>query len=277
MSRFKTINRVDLVRFNADRGLTSADIKVLRMFSEKTTSKLHRVSFHPQWKYLLEAQQPEPAWFEKFHNIIGSDMAVELAYVEIARDFLVQFQVEAQRMHAYFLAIVVRPYERKLVVDHKGTSYYGERESPTGTLSVYSDRRFKLNGAVGSPCLHVEMRLGNLPLLLAHSLVTVQDLIDFDYDAFWSKKLHCIDMPSKTALGRLLGSPGGTVVQGQTNRKRANKLYYNEKVAIGLPRRFVLHNAALRYPLIRRLPSITFDQWEELARAAALMAYKAGG
>jgi hypothetical protein len=274
MLKVKTIDRFDVVRLNSERGLTSSEGESLNELSRGTTSNLQSMPFHPQWKYSIEAQQPQQTWFEQFCRIAGSDMTVELAYVEIARDFLVRARLEAERMHAYFLSSVVRPYERKLVVDHKGTSYYGERQSPTGTLSVYSDRPFKLAGRSESPCLHVEMRLGNLPVLLAHGLVTVQDLIDFDYDAFWAKKLHCVDLPSKTAMGRLLGSPGDAAVQDQAYRKRVKRLY--EDSAFQFPRGFVLHNAALSYPRIRRLPSITFEDWEELARSAALLQIKAG-
>ncbi|OOG57991.1 hypothetical protein [Polaromonas sp. C04] len=273
MPKTETVDRYDRVAFRLDRAELGVDLKtLLKPWCRDTTLTVYSPKYHPRWKSSVLVLQPESEWFLRFLELLGADVAVEVEEVEIARDFIVWTRIEAYRLHRLFLGSVLVPYLRHKVVHNRSVTYFAPRGHRSGVLAVYSDEWFKPTAPTRErPCLHVEMRLSNTGAARQHELIKVQDFIDYDFDAFWAKRLQFVTLPhKKTDLGRLLGTAAQRHVSGTALRKRADKLLTHSSNRVA--GHFVLQNAAREHAApFRKLPRIGFRAWERDARAAALM------
>jgi len=211
-----------------------------------------------RWKLKITICQPTVKCLQLLLKAFAHDVGQQLSYVEIACDIKVLDKSQAQRLRNSLLGALYLPNQRQPVMRFKTTWYYGRRTSNgkrRGSVFVlYADRPSKLNNAQPNdndpPCLHIEWRATGKVALQKIGLATLADLIEFDHHAFWAERLHIYQLPSKTALGRLLeGSSGTPDGVGNAALRKRTRSWQNDHQIKG---KFVLQNALQETPQLKR-------------------------
>ncbi|TSD56388.1 hypothetical protein FFI97_019325 [Variovorax sp. KBS0712] len=213
------------------------------------------MKFNPRWKSCISVYQPSPKFFRVLLAALATEIAVCINYVEIARDFVpvlaprkgvvppashhsvADAQVAILHLRDWFLrsAIVGRQHQ-VVVYSHGDPFYYGRRYEKDGITKsanvfvVYGDKPSKQSGVRLSkssrdevPCLHIEWRANGAPVLADLGISCIQDLLSFDFPAFWSREVKLLRVPKQnTALGLLL--PGRRNSSSRAYRKRTAAL-----------------------------------------------------
>ena len=131
-----------------------------------------------------------------------------LFYVEVARDFVDRTQDLYDDFKKYF----VQPRRRNAPVHYKGTAYGAPRNTTVNFVFYpkYSDR-------LKAHSLHREARLNGRKVLERAGITCVTDLLHFDFNDYWERKL----VLRKVNLDRLSASVRG-------GRREARVLYAAE-------------------------------------------------
>jgi hypothetical protein len=222
-----------------------------------------QMPYQARLKFKLEIFQPTLGCLRLLAGALGHNIAVSLTYVEIACDIPADNRKLAREARNTFLASVRLRYQRRPFEPEKGSWYCGQRPDTTVTV-VYADRPSKLNNARPAPgaplCLHIEQRISGSASLAGIGMVSVDDLIQFDHQKFWNKRIYLYQLPKPTTLGRLLAKVNGADadVSGSALRKRARRWHAQHSKED----KFVMHNALLATPeLARSLKKRHFLDW----------------
>ena len=226
-----------------------------------------------RWKCRLAILQPTSQFLVLLAKALGHDASVLVTYAEIACDLPADSRRQAVLWCNEFLALTRMRYQRQAVVRYENSYYYGRRTDPKGrranVLALYFDRPSKLNNAQPAddlpPCLHIEWRATGSAALEQLGIVSLEDLIRFDFQRFWNEHIHLYQLPNKTQLGRLLATAcdADIDVSGTALRRRAER--WKQKHSIH--RNFIMHNALLgTTKLAPRLKHISFIAWVKAVR-----------
>ena len=245
----------------------------LKRECENITQTPANIPYHPRWKVQLDVFQPTIACLVLLDSALTSGVALSINYVEITYDIPAKSSHQANLRRNSFLESAKQHYGRDTVVldhqiDYFNPRYNGTNRSPR-VLVIYADwPSYLLNAKprVGStPCTHTEERLSGAAVIESEGIVSLQDLILFDHEAFWNRRLRFFRLPiQKTDLGRMLAVACGdkTNVSGTALRKRADRWTSKHSIWHGSSKTFVMHNALLNNPKLQaKLELLSFSCW----------------
>lgn len=240
------------------------------------------IPFSPNWPYEVDILQPDRATLQALKDLLGSVTQIEISYVEIARDYPVRFQVEAERLQLYFLRTATLRYGPKIVKATDNVYYYGDPKRSV-RLALYADRPSKLaTRAKGMPCLHTELRLQGAAAIRKAHLLTLDDLIHLNFGAFWNQHLSLWAFGNRARMGAALTNnrvhPQVTdnALRARVLRALSSDSYVARNVDVdgedeAAKGPFVLQMLAAQHPSIKSsMRFLTATEWEKKARAAAL-------
>lgn len=147
--------------------------------------------------YMLDLYLPEP---EEVKAVIKGDCAI--TYIEIALDLMIDCKVTNKAISGFINRHLVR-IKAQRPIHHKNikgaTNYYSDG-SDSECLVVYDD----LPSRKGPPdrCVHLENRLKEMATVKKHGLITLDDLVSFDFYRYWDTVLD-LRQPNFTELGKL--------------------------------------------------------------------------
>lgn len=238
--------------------------------------------FSPNWAYKVDILQPDVATLEALKRAAGPDTQLEISYVEIARDYPVRFATEAQRLLLYFLRTATLRHGPQVVTMTDNVMYYGKPGRGL-RLAVYADRPSKLaTAARGQPCLHTELRLQGVEALRREHLLTLDDLISLDFEAFWKQHVGLWEFGSRTRMGAALRTKTSRrSITDNALRTRfsralsgvrcAAKRIHGDTSGERAKGPFALQMLTAKNPELKSaMRRLTAAEWEEKARAAAL-------
>jgi hypothetical protein len=259
----------DRVELWLDQPQMPISLKRLKKHCTDATAIVQQMPFNARWKLKLELFQPTSRCLRLLEQALGHNIAAVLTYVEIACDTPPATNAITQRRCDAFLAFARVRYQRNPFKPLYSTWYCGlgdGKDRPANVLTVYADRPSKINNARPDdddpPCLHIEWRATGSDALAQLGIVTLADLIHFDYQQFWDKHISIYRLPKPTNLGRLLAKASGadTNVSGSALRKRAASWITRHSHEYS---KFIMHNALRDIPDIarRRLETVPFLGW----------------
>lgn len=240
------------------------------------------IPFSPNWPYEVDILQPDRATLQALKDLAGPVTQIEISYVEIARDYPVRFQVEAERLQLYFLRTATLRYGPKIVKATDNVYYYGDAGRGL-RLALYADRPSKLaTQAKGTPCLHTELRLQGAAAIRKAHLLTLDDLIHLDFGAFWNQHLSLWALGKRARMGAALttnrehSQVSDNALRARVQRALSSENYAAKNVDVDDEDEvskgpFVLQMLAAKHPAIKStMRLLTSTAWEKKARAAAL-------
>lgn len=148
--------------------------------------------------YMLDLYLPEP---EDLQTAIRGDCAI--TYIEIDLDLMTNKKSTLKRVSGFMKRHLMhisfnQSFHHKNINDE--TDYYSDGKAST-CLLIYDDKRSRK----GRPdhCVHLEMRLKKMAAVKKHNLITLDNLIKFDFYQFWDALLD-LRQPNFTELGKLV-------------------------------------------------------------------------
>lgn len=260
MARLGTLNDADLTKAT----LTPVDARYL-----------------PRWPYELTLRQPSRRALCMLKKLLGDTIAAEPMYLEVARDFPVDREREARRLLIYLIrTTTLRSYRGKVHMFKHG-AYFGKRKREL-SLVAYADRLSKLKTAArGLLCLHAELRFKGAPAVRDAGVYSLQDLIDFDFDACWAERVRHWDLGNRAKLGaRMAPADPAFRAHAESLQRRVSRALKHEKYQTsrkaddpgvpGLPRHtFALQTLVREHPrTVRAMRRLTVEEWIEKAAIA---------
>ncbi|MGJ0514259.1 MAG: hypothetical protein ACR65O_00740 [Methylomicrobium sp.] len=170
--------------------------------------------------YMLDLFLPDP---EDLQTAIRGDYAI--TYIEISLDFLTNRKRMLKGISGFMKRHLVHiPSNQSIHHENiKGaTDYYSDGKAPE-CLLTYDDQPSR-NGRPDH-CVHLEMRLKKMAMVKKHNLITLDNLIKFDFDQFWDALLD-LRQPNFTELGKLVS---GAQMTRQACHDRGKKEWANIK------------------------------------------------
>lgn len=150
--------------------------------------------FRRRYKLRLKLSRPTP----KALDLLGRIEGAHLNYVEFALDLTFHTDDACDEARAVIdMCIIKRHHQNQKIRYVNGTRYSGPRTAPN-VLVIYSDRPSKVTG---ESCVHIEWRISRSRELRKLNIESACDLIDFDFRAFWKKRL-VLGVPDIERLGR---------------------------------------------------------------------------
>ena len=128
-----------------------------------------------RWYYYVNVVQPDRTCIKLLKRV-----GFAIFYVEIARDFVDR----TQDLYGDFKKYFVQPWRRNAPVHYKGTAYGAPRNATVNFVFYpkYSDR-------LKAHSLHLEARLNGRKVLERAGITWVTDLLHFDFNDYWERKL----------------------------------------------------------------------------------------
>jgi hypothetical protein len=196
--------------FDTDRPLfTSNELQLLQ-----TTDRVPQIDFKPmrfssQWKQNLDLFQPTPDVLIRLKEQLRPTLvAYRITYAEMAIDFITKTQEDADGIrHLLVSAMSHHAGKRYLYQADSGHAVYFADMKHKIVPVIYSDQPSKFTQ---EPRAHLEFRLRNSRACKRHQLFTLDDLIDFNFLAFFEKSLTLYKKPSKAEIGKFLAMTNGS-------------------------------------------------------------------
>jgi len=235
------------------------------------TLHLRQMRFNAQWKLKVDLHQPTLKCLQLLLKGLGQHVSTNICYIEFACDIVPADKKKSLHWRNLFLAEAGMKYQRQRVQQYKKTWYYGRRTKIKGqkrdsVLAVYADKPSKLNNAkpeaanTNRVCLHIEKRVASSAAISRLGVNSLGDVIGLDHRNFWNEHVWMYKPLKPTQVGRLLAKLNGADpnVSGSALRKRGHKW----KADHSINRKFVLHNALLETPMLKKsLKTLPFMQW----------------
>jgi hypothetical protein len=261
------VDAIDRVRFRLDNPISGSALKHLGCFCRDVFLTPLVVPYQARWTYDLDVLQPHrPTFFLALEDALSAGTTGQPYYVEVARDYLTTFQIEARRMTHYFLRHAMLRYSRG-EVQASGAGYYYNKRKSAITLVIYGDRSTKQFGPnFGRPAFHIELRLDGVEALIREGLRGPQDFARLNFDRFLDRHLSFWLLPSKTILGIAVGcqSPRDDSLQRATRHAIAQDGTLENGT-------FCLQKFAAQYAGVKNvLRPLSSKDWERTARDLAL-------
>lgn len=225
------------------------------------------IKYNPSWPYELTLYQPDVETLKAARRLFGATIAINITYVEVARDFPTRWQADAKRLVLHYLRSATQRYGPKKVRKVKNGYYFGKPGRPE-RLVLYGDRKSKLaTPAFGNPCAHTELRFQGVPAVRAAGIFSMDDLVEFDFDACWGRRVRLWAFGSRTDLGAALGAAGEQArVTPKALRARAKRALKSSKYKAG--NAFALQMLWRKHPdVTKALKRLTPKEWFRLARS----------
>ena len=156
--------------------------------------------FDPRLRQWLQLHQPH----REALRLLTTFGEYHLNYGELALDWIYADEKRKDEDKHWADLHLIRRYhrgEQEIIFVEGETRYDARRRSPNLT-ALYGDRASKITGELY--CLHLEWRCNRANALRSLGIHSVNDLVDFDYRAFWRKRLLLCEWTCHPrVLGRL--------------------------------------------------------------------------
>ncbi len=262
----------DRITIWLDRPELPVDLIILKKHCTNVEVVHKQMEKQARWKCMLLVFQPTVEFLRVLVEKLGSDVCTLITYVEIACDTYPDTNDKVLCWCGNFLSSAHMLSQQQSVVlnKHYTTWYYGRRlyynrNKRPNVLAVYADKPSKLlnaRPATDDPrCLHIEWRVTGSKALSRFGIVSVTDLILFNFQAFFNTNILMYQLPNRTTdLGQVLTEFCGykAIVSKTMIRKRAYKWIKNYSI----DEHFVLHNALLEMPdIAKKFTTVPFMEW----------------
>jgi hypothetical protein len=261
------IDSLDRARFRLNSLISQSALDELGFLCRHISLAESPVPYQARWTYDLDVLQPhQPTFFLALDDALPAGTSCELYYVEVARDYVTRFQIEARRMARHYLGHATLRYSRGEVQAVGAGYYYNSRDSPT-SLVIYGDRTTKqFTPQFGLPAFHAELRIHGVEALAREGLRGPLDLAKINFMNIWNRHLSFWSLPSQTALGRALGCRSSR--EDSLQRAARNAIAQDGKCDNGT---FALQKLVAKRPAIKNVVTpLSFREWERAARESAL-------
>lgn len=176
---------VDTVHVFTKRGLSPKDLDVLSTKCRSVKVQTPKRVLHP-WrrKYLLQGPS-----IDGFHFLKGKFRQDEIliSRVDIALDLCTRSRIHAKTLHQFFRQHLTQRWPGQIErFEFKNTLYFRRAGAPRN-FAIYGHRRSKVTTKWAC---HVERRYGRAAGCRRAGFVTLNNLINLDHRAFWSRELH---------------------------------------------------------------------------------------
>lgn len=197
-NKTKVIHGFDKITIWLDHSEFPGSLDLIKNHCTDIKYYLEQMPYQALWKFRIELFQPTKNGLKQLAKVLGNNISVMVAYVEIAADFPAESDEQAILWRDAFLGSARMKYGGQAVMleEHGNIWYFGRRANDNGTkrgrvLAVYADRPSKLLNAPEPangtpPCLHVELRATGSSVISGLGISTIQDLIEFKHKRFWT-------------------------------------------------------------------------------------------
>lgn len=160
------------------------------------------------YKSKLQLFRPKPPALRAVCTVPGERT---VGKVEIALDLITKTMKDAEALRDYFVQYLVKPKSRQKVIFSKegegSNAYWARRKSPSN-ITVYARLSKGAGRYHGQPCCHVEYRYSASESLEQVGVVTLDDLVTFDHQSFWRKKLALRTVSAESFGAQLIAHQG---------------------------------------------------------------------
>ena len=207
LTRFEKIGFCDKLQIWFRKKLKRFNPHTLRtMCGNKPHEDITPMKFHPSWQFKIVITQPTRQAIEYLMSFRVEHMIND---IEIAVDYCHESSDKIENLRRYIDSHLVVKRAPRLPKDIKQSTYFKNTLYIVVNNNIkfvaYSDRPSKINNL---PCCHVEFRLKSKPVLSAHGINHLSDVIDFDVRSFLEKHLDFVEYPNPRFIGRVLMSIG---------------------------------------------------------------------
>ncbi|MCK9608681.1 MAG: hypothetical protein M0R33_19750 [Methylomonas sp.] len=193
----KALPYFDRLKIYVDGKTPLADLKLLLHLNDDNYFENSPLSQNEHLVYMLDLYRPEPV---EIKSAIKGDCAI--TYIEIAFDLTTDCKATLKAISNFFNRHLVRiPTNRPIHhVNVEGSTNYFSDGSDPECFVTYDD----LPSRKGPPdrCFHLENRFTKMAAVKKHGLITLDDLVKFDFYRHWDGVLD-LRQPNFTELGKL--------------------------------------------------------------------------
>jgi len=220
---FKEHFYIDRLTVYFDSRVSETDLLKLKKRSPK--NKLIQPSTlegHTHLCQKLELFQLDDHSIKLLKRIGESGGDYKITYIELAMDFSSKSESDAENLRLFFNRHLVwvgksskkQPYFH----DTEGTHYFNKKADLI-RMVIYSNKRSRWDPT--RFCVHLECRYSGLEALKKLDIITIKDITNFDYLAYWK---HCLDLrkPNIKAIGEHLSE---NQVSDNALNKKGNKFF----------------------------------------------------
>lgn len=209
----------------------------------------------------LQLLQPNRKALQLTRKAMGCEVLDHVVYIELALDVLAR---NVTTTWAWMNDFLGRAWFRRIRTSGylcETTFYYAPKFSKNGKRTqirpaVYGDRKSKLpNAGKHGRCLHIEMRLDGTRALRAAGIACLDDVLEFDQEAYWKRVVEIYPRSTATGLGRLVRGRSKKPASDEWHRRQGRKLMEAAAAAVGTtgePAPFVFQSAARVHKQLRR-------------------------
>ncbi len=218
---FETRFYIDRLSVYFDARTSESDLLKLEKRSSK--NKLIQpctLEGHIHLSQKLELYQLDNTALKLLKRTCDSGGDYKINYIELALDFASQSQSDVEYLRQFFNRHLVRlsPKKPPHFHDEDGT-YYFNKPADKDKLVMYSEKPYRWNTDLY--CVHLECRYSGLEALKKLDIITVNDMTDFDHEAYWQKRLD-LRKPSFKEIGLYLSEED---VSDKALNKKGNKFF----------------------------------------------------
>ena len=195
------IDYIDVARIWLPKRLPLKQLHQLEVNSGSRQSAYHLHSEEPAWwnrrlKQVVHLCQPEPPALQLLAEI--DDGLV--TYVEVTREFVFTNEDVLWEAKQLFSGYFVQPWHRtRQSTLFENGNYQTDRGNKPGVKFMFYDGPSKKTGEW--PCLRIEAKIRGSAALRRMGINYPEDLVNFNYDAFWTKHLILLEV-DRERLGR---------------------------------------------------------------------------
>ncbi len=172
---------------------------------------------------VLDIKQPKRETLLYLKRCIYDPLLINKA--EIALDQIFSSRQEAELFQMFLVQSLIQPGNDQPVVVTNDTVYFKRRKTRKGRLS---DKNYVIYSKKGArwyhdaPCTHFEVRYNTSGELRKLGIARIDDLLAFDFKAYFAKELHLYQIDNDATLARMAKRVVG---KGKAKKQWWNKLY----------------------------------------------------
>ncbi|HUS96767.1 MAG TPA: hypothetical protein VMX97_08525 [Hyphomicrobiaceae bacterium] len=182
---------LDAITVWLERPISETQIDLVRASCGFLEVHNEPMEFSLEFQQRLQLKQPRDLAFMLLRLMNKGEYLIN--YAEVALDLITASDADHDALRAVLDRCLVQPYhgKRKLSA-YRDTSYSAYKRWTGNSITLYSDRESKVTGETN--CNHVEWRISGARSVVSAKLATFEEVLKFDHQAFWRKKLRLYDV-----------------------------------------------------------------------------------
>lgn len=174
-------------------------------------------------KKVIDIKQPKRETLLYLKRRISDPLLINKA--EIALDQIFPSFKEAMLFQTFLVQSLIQPGNDQPVVVTNDTVYFKRRKTTKGRQSdkiyvIYSKKGARWH--YDDPCTHLEVRYNTPSELRKLGIASINDLLAFDFKAYFAKELHLYQIDNDETLARMAKRVVG---KGKAKKQWWNKIY----------------------------------------------------